>query len=54
MDSIQLMTRSIVKRVPDGFQPIQRFVSVIGVDFDTSTLVGTHRLIAPPALAALE
>jgi hypothetical protein len=54
MDNTQLMTRSIVRRVPDGFQPIQRFAPVVGVDFDASILVGTHRLIAAPALAALE
>ena len=56
MDVIQLTTesRSVISRVADGFQPIQRFTPVIGIDFDASVLVGTHRLLASPALAALQ
>lgn len=61
MDDIQLMTRtmakgqlSVVRRIADGFQPVQRFASVIGVNLDASILVRTHGLVSVPALAALE
>jgi len=52
--ALQPVRKTLVWRIADGFQPIQGFPPVRGVDFDACVLVGAHRLFIRPAFASAE